>query len=108
VKEQIPKIFGRCSTARSSTACARARGQQGIGISAAGMYGQLTTGRPVRVRSKIGKRPARVALRDPHRQLEEPARVTDKDTEWEKDHGTEVEIDMEGLYRGGQRASTSS
>ena len=35
------------------------RGQQGIGISAAGMYGQLTTGKPVKVISARvrGRRP---------------------------------------------------
>ena len=32
------------------------RGQQGIGISAAGMYGQLTTGKPIKIVSKISKR----------------------------------------------------
>jgi DNA topoisomerase-6 subunit B len=32
------------------------RGQQGIGISAAGMYGVLTTGKPVKILSKISKR----------------------------------------------------
>ena len=48
-----------CSTARSSTACSQSRGQQGIGISAAGMYGQLTTGKPVRIVSRTGdKKPA--------------------------------------------------
>jgi DNA topoisomerase-6 subunit B len=35
------------------------RGQQGIGISAAGMYGMLTTGKPVKIVSKISpKKPA--------------------------------------------------
>ena len=32
------------------------RGQQGIGISAAGMYGVLTTGKPVKIISKISPR----------------------------------------------------
>jgi len=32
------------------------RGQQGIGISAAAMYGQLTTGKPLSVISRIGKK----------------------------------------------------
>ena len=32
------------------------RGQQGIGISAAGMYGVLTTGKPVKIISKISRR----------------------------------------------------
>src|SRR4030067_766208 len=32
------------------------RGQQGIGISAAGMYAQLTTGKPVQIISRTGAR----------------------------------------------------
>jgi DNA topoisomerase VI subunit B len=32
------------------------RGQQGIGISAAGMYGMLTTGKPVKIISKVSIR----------------------------------------------------
>jgi DNA topoisomerase-6 subunit B len=32
------------------------RGQQGIGISAAGMYGLLTTGKPIKVASKVSRR----------------------------------------------------
>ena len=32
------------------------RGQQGIGISAAGMYGQLTTGKPVQIISRTSAR----------------------------------------------------
>ena len=39
-------------------ACHNSRGQQGIGISAAAMYGQLTTGKPIRVTSRVGKRKA--------------------------------------------------
>ena len=40
------------------------RGQQGIGISASVMYGQLTTGRPAKIISKIGKDdPTREELR---------------------------------------------
>jgi hypothetical protein len=51
----------------------QSRGQQGIGISAAGMYGQLTTGRPVRGGQQAGKR-ARRGLRDPHRRAQEQPR----------------------------------
>ena len=32
------------------------RGQQGIGISAAGMYGVLTTGKPVKIISKTSRK----------------------------------------------------
>ena len=49
------------------------RGQQGIGISAAGMYGQLTTGKPVQIISRTGPRAAGALLRGPDRHQEERA-----------------------------------
>ena len=52
VKEQIPKIFAKLLYGSKFHRLRQSRGQQGIGISAAGMYGQLTTGRPVVVVSK--------------------------------------------------------
>ena len=55
VKQQIPLIFGRLLYGSKFHRLRMSRGQQGIGISAAGMYGLLTTGRPVRIVSKIGK-----------------------------------------------------
>ncbi|MEA2014411.1 MAG: ATP-binding protein, partial [Thermodesulfobacteriota bacterium] len=44
VKNQIPKIFGKLLYGSKFHRLRMSRGQQGIGISAAGMYGQLTTG----------------------------------------------------------------
>ncbi|HMO92112.1 MAG TPA: DNA topoisomerase VI subunit B [Pirellulaceae bacterium] len=55
VKKQIPLIFGKLLYGSKFHRLRMSRGQQGIGISAAGMYGQLTTGKPVRIVSKIGK-----------------------------------------------------
>ena len=52
VKEQIPRIFAKLLYGSKFHRLRQARGQQGIGISAAGMYGQLTTGKPVRVISR--------------------------------------------------------
>src|SRR5437667_10762125 len=43
VKAQIPKIFGKLLYGSKFHTLKQARGQQGIGISAAGMYGLLTT-----------------------------------------------------------------
>src|SRR6185436_7486446 len=56
VKAQVPKIFGKLLYGSKFHRLKQARGQQGIGISAAAMYGQLTTGKPIRVTSRIGKR----------------------------------------------------
>src|SRR6476620_8636081 len=65
VKEQIPKIFAKLLYGSKFHRLKQSRGQQGIGISAAGLYGQLTTGKPVAIVSKIGRgRPAfRIELR---------------------------------------------
>jgi DNA topoisomerase-6 subunit B len=106
VKEQIPKIFAKLLYGSKFHRLRQSRGQQGIGISAAGMYGQLTTGKPVVVVSKIGKgRPAwRLEVRIDSRS--NTPEVLNKDTNttvpWEKDHGTAVEIELTGLYRGGR------
>jgi DNA topoisomerase-6 subunit B len=59
VKKQIPFIFGKLLYGSKFHRLRMSRGQQGIGISAAGMYGMLTTGKPVKIISKISpKKPA--------------------------------------------------
>ncbi|MHC4520911.1 MAG: ATP-binding protein, partial [Planctomycetota bacterium] len=59
LKKQIPKIFAKLLYGSKFHRLKMSRGQQGIGISAAGMYGQLTTGKPIAITSKTAKsRPA--------------------------------------------------
>jgi DNA topoisomerase-6 subunit B len=118
VKPQIPKIFAKLLYGSKFHRLKQSRGQQGIGISAAGLYGQLTTGKPVVITSKTGKgRPAfRIELRiDTKRN--QPDVVKDETTaDWEdgtapvspgrapraKEHGTRVEIELVAAYRGGR------
>ncbi|HUG71633.1 MAG TPA: ATP-binding protein [Pirellulaceae bacterium] len=56
MKKQIPLIFGKLLYGSKFHRLRMSRGQQGIGISAAGMYGMLTTGKPVKIISKISVR----------------------------------------------------
>lgn len=56
VKKQIPLIFGKLLYGSKFHRLRMSRGQQGIGISAAGMYGMLTTGKPVKILSKVSVR----------------------------------------------------
>src|SRR5580692_8226858 len=56
LKKQIPLIFGKLLYGSKFHRLRMSRGQQGIGISAAGMYGVLTTGKPVKIISKVSKR----------------------------------------------------
>lgn len=103
VKPQIPKIFAKLLYGSKFHRLKQSRGQQGIGISAAGLYGQLTTGKPVLIRSKTGKgRPAfQIELRiDTKRN--QPDVVKDTVEEWDKDHGTRVELELVAAYRGGR------
>ncbi len=103
VKPQIPKIFAKLLYGSKFHRLKQSRGQQGIGISAAGLYGQLTTGKPVVITSKTGKgRPAfKIDLRiDTKRN--QPDVVKDETVDWDKEHGTRVEIELVAAYRGGR------
>jgi DNA topoisomerase-6 subunit B len=103
VKEQIPKIFAKLLYGSKFHRLKQSRGQQGIGISAAGLYAMLTTGRPIVIQSKTGKgRSARrVELRIDTRK-NQPDVLKEEQVEWEKDHGTRVELELTGTYRGGR------
>jgi DNA topoisomerase VI subunit B len=103
VKPQIPKIFAKLLYGSKFHRLKQSRGQQGIGISAAGLYAQLTTGKPVVITSKTGKgKPAfKIDLRiDTKRN--QPDVMKDVTVEWDKEHGTRVELELDAAYRGGR------
>jgi DNA topoisomerase-6 subunit B len=54
VKEQIPKVFAKLLYGSRFHALKQSRGQQGIGISAAVLYAQMTAGRHTKILSKTG------------------------------------------------------
>jgi DNA topoisomerase-6 subunit B len=59
VRKQVENIFGRLLYGSKFHRLKMSRGQQGIGISAAGMYGLITTGKPMVIHTKPGaKQPA--------------------------------------------------
>src|SRR5579864_4925560 len=58
VKKNVGKVFAKLLYGSKFHRLRMSRGQQGIGISAAGMYGQLTTGKPVQIISRTGARAA--------------------------------------------------
>ena len=105
VKQQVPKIFGKLLYGSKFHRLKQSRGQQGIGISAAAMYGQLTTGKPIRVTSRVGRR------KDAHvfdirldTRKNEPVVVHDETLEgWHQEHGTRVELEIVANWQQGQR-----
>lgn len=105
VKQQIPNIFGKLLYGSKFHRLKMARGQQGIGISAAGMYGLVTTGTPVSIISRTGpNRPAhhyKIAI---DTKKNRPEIVHDEEVEVDWPHGTRVEISLVASYAKGRQS----
>ncbi len=102
VKAQIPKVFGKLLYGSKFHHLQQKRGQQGIGISAAVLYGQLTTGKPAKIISRIGKKdPANYYELNIDIQGNKPEVVKESTTDWEKERGTKVELELEASYQKG-------
>lgn len=123
LKKQIPLIFGKLLYGSKFHRLRMSRGQQGIGISAAGMYGLLTTGKPVKIMSKVSarkpahyyeiqidtkqNRPEIVNNRGEGVEIQPgkngQAAIDKHGIEWiESDHGTRVTIELEAKYQRGR------
>jgi DNA topoisomerase VI subunit B len=119
VKKQIPLIFGKLLYGSKFHRLRQSRGQQGIGISAAGMYGVQTTGKPVKIISRVdAKKPAHYYEIQIDTKKNEPrilngggdgvdvppgtkgaAAIAKHGIEWvEQPHGTRVTIELEAKY----------
>ncbi len=105
VDTQIGKIFGKLLYGSKFHKLSQSRGQQGIGISAAGMYGQLTTGKPIHIFSRTGKKkPAHEFVLSIDTARNKPEVHSSEEVNWDKDHGTRVSIEMEARYQKGARS----
>jgi DNA topoisomerase VI subunit B len=103
VRQQIPPIFAKLLYGSKFHRLRMSRGQQGIGISAAGMYAQLTTGKPVQIISRTG---ARAAAHYFEVQIDtkknEPRIFENKKIDWEHERGTQVALEIDGRYQKGR------
>ena len=103
VRQQIPKIFAKLLYGSKFHRLRMSRGQQGIGISAAGMYAQLTTGKPVQIISRTGARtPAHYFEVQIDTKKNEPRIFENKKIDWESHRGTQVTLEIEGRYQKGR------
>lgn len=110
VRSQIDNIFGKLLYGSKFHRLKMSRGQQGIGISAAGMYGLMTTGKPIVIISKTGKKKAahEVVLKMDTTK-NRPTVISDEehpedDTLFKDGHGTQVSIELEGKYQKGRQS----
>lgn len=110
VRKQIENIFGKLLYGSKFHRLKMSRGQQGIGISAAGMYGLITTGKPVLIISKTSKKtPAHevVLKMDTSKNRADVVSETEHpedDVLFPDGHGTRVEIELQGKYLKGNRS----
>jgi DNA topoisomerase-6 subunit B len=98
----IPKVFAKLLYGSKFHRLKQGRGQQGIGISAAILYGQLTTGKPARIISRISKEKQAqlVELFIDIKNNDAKVLRNEEYAKFSKDTGTRVEVTLEGLYRG--------
>ena len=108
-REQIPKIFGKLLYGSRFHSRVQARGQQGIGISAAVLYAQKTSGKPAKITSRT--------QRADHAQYFELIIDTDTnepeisveaerspgESDLSPTHGTRIELEMEANMRARQQ-----
>ena len=103
VRQQIPPIFAKLLYGSKFHRLRMSRGQQGIGISAAGMYAQLTTGKPVQIISRTSARaPAHYFEVQIDTKKNEPRIFENKKIDWENHRGTQVTLEIEGRYQKGR------
>lgn len=103
--KQVPNVFAKLLYGSKFHSLKMSRGQQGIGISAAGMYGLLTTGEPVQIISRTDKHKKAYHC---HVQIDtsknKPLVTLDEDCDFELPTGTQVMITLEGKYQKGKQS----
>ncbi len=106
VKRQIPNVFGRLLYGSRFHSIRQSRGQQGIGISAVVMYGQLSTGKPTYIISKTEKEEVAHWMKLVLNTKKNRAEVIEEDFKvWDdKEHGTRVEVFVQGRYIAGKQS----
>jgi DNA topoisomerase-6 subunit B len=103
VRQQIPPIFAKLLYGSKFHRLRMSRGQQGIGISAAGMYAQLTTGKPVQIISRTNPRTqAHYFEVQIDTKKNEPRILEKKQVDWDSPRGTQVSMEIDGRYQKGR------
>ncbi len=105
LRREIPNVFARLLYGSRFHANRQARGQQGIGISAAVLYANLTTARPAKVTSKVEEEDAAHVLELVlDTQKNQPRVVTEDVVLWDRPHGTSIELVLKAKYQRGRQS----
>jgi DNA topoisomerase-6 subunit B len=106
ISTAMPNVFGRLLYGSRFHAVRQSRGQQGIGISATIMYGQITTGKAATARSKVeGSEAAKEIDIIIDTKKNQPVILREDFVPWnEKEHGTRIDFYMNGRYVNGKQS----
>ncbi|MGB6501260.1 MAG: DNA topoisomerase VI subunit B [Thermoplasmata archaeon] len=105
LRREIPNVFGRLLYGSRFHSNRQARGQQGIGISAAVLYANLTTARPARITSKIEEEDAAHVLELFLDTQKNQPRIASEDVVlWDRPHGTSIELVLKARYLRGRQS----
>ncbi len=98
IKENITRAFGKLLFGSKFHRLRQSRGQQGIGISGAVLYAQLTSGKPTKIMSSTGNgKTYHIDLMiDTFKN--EPEILKEEIKEGKTWHGVKVEMEVEGKY----------
>ena len=95
IPAQVPYVFGKLLYGSRFHQIRQSRGQQGIGISAAVLYAQLTSGLPTTVISRTSaKEPAHRFAIQIKIETNEPEVISHDEIDWDRTHGTRVTIEF--------------
>ena len=98
--EQVPRVFGKLLYGSRFHKREQKRGQQGIGISAAVLYSQLTSGSPAKITSRTsGSEQAQYFELIIDTDTNEPEIQAERGTDWDRPHGTRIELEMDANMR---------
>ncbi len=105
VKQHIPSVFASLLYGSKFHRLRQSRGIQGLGISSAVLYSQLTTGKSAKIISKISpKKPANYYELHINTLKNEPEIIKETEVSWQKDQGTKIELELEANYQKGSRS----
>ncbi len=105
LRREVPNVFGRLLYGSRFHANRQARGQQGIGISAAVLYAGLTTANPTRIVSKVAEAPAAYEVEILLDTAKNQPRILREDAlAWDRPQGTRVELTLKARYQRGRQS----
>ncbi|MFG1530243.1 MAG: DNA topoisomerase VI subunit B, partial [Thermoplasmata archaeon] len=105
LRREIPNVFARLLYGSRFHAHRQARGQQGIGISAAVLYAGLTTARPAKITSKVAEEEGAHLLELAIDIQKNAPRIVSEDVAlWDRAHGTRIELVLKARYIRGRQS----